>query len=118
MRPEIISFVFKCNPRNIVSFRFIFALRHIFILVIRVLGGSYWNNFTCCALAQSQEQRWGIRMLLRDTQKGPLISQRPFALIRFFLLLTLRSKTAQEKLDTICQNLPKSSATSAEAKEG
>jgi len=46
------------------------------------LGGvSYWNNFTCSALAQSREQRWRIGMLLRDTQKGPLISQRPFALI-------------------------------------
>ena len=73
--------VFKRNRRNMYAFDLysIFGTVHF---GNQSLGGvSYWNNFTCSALAQSREQRWRIGMLLRDTQKGPLISQRPFALI-------------------------------------
>jgi hypothetical protein len=38
--------------------------------------------------------------------------------MKLFLPFDPLRKTVQKKLDTICQNLPESSATSAEAKEG
>src|SRR2546428_9412035 len=63
--------VFKRNRRNMYAFDLysIFGTVHF---GNQSLGGvSYWNNFTCSALAQSREQRWRIGMLLRDTQKGP-----------------------------------------------
>jgi len=46
-------------------------------------------------------------------KKGPLISQQPLKAQLDFTLYNPKLKSAQDKLDTICQNLPESSATSA-----
>jgi hypothetical protein len=42
----------------------------------------------------------------------------PEALTKFALLFDPSLKNAQDKLDTICQNLPEAAVTSAEAEEG
>jgi len=55
---------------------------------------------------------------LAAKQKGPLIAQRPGGTHKIILLFDPSLKNAQEKLDTICQNLPESTVTSAEAEEG
>jgi len=51
-------------------------------------------------------------------KKGPLISQRPGGAHKIVLLFDPVLKNAQEKLDTICQNLPESAVTPAGAEEG
>jgi hypothetical protein len=55
---------------------------------------------------------------LAGKQKGPLIAQRPGGTHKFILLFDPALKNAQEKLDTICQNLPEATVTSAGAEEG
>jgi hypothetical protein len=59
-------------------------------------------------------------MTLDDLEhtKRPLISQRPGGTHKVVLLFDPSRKNAQDKPDTICQNLPESAVTSAEAEEG
>jgi hypothetical protein len=55
----------------------------------------------------------------RKNKKGrPPVADGPEALTRFVLLFDPSLKNTQEKLDTICQNLPEAAEASAEAEEG
>jgi len=49
-------------------------------------------------------------------QKGPLIAQRPYALIRMIFAFDPSLKNAQDKLDTICQNPPSLSSKALRVK--
>jgi hypothetical protein len=46
------------------------------------------------------------------------VADGPEALTNFVLLFDPSLKNAQDKLDTICQNLPETAVTPAEAEEG
>jgi hypothetical protein len=55
----------------------------------------------------------------QQKQKGPPASGgRPGGTHKIVLLFDPSLKNAQEKLDTICQNLPEAAVTSAGAEEG
>jgi hypothetical protein len=64
-------------------------------------------------------KRTSTSQLLGTQQKGPPASGgRPGGTHKIVLLFDPSLKNAQDKLNTICQNLPEAAVTSAEAEEG